>query len=253
MPTPQKLVISTQMADQFQKFAKLFGEDFKLLNIPMIQIEDVLPDLELLDEIKKVNEFDWILFTSMRGVQGFFKLLDEADLHQKDIKKPKFSCIGKATNLELNKFGFNSAYINPGNTSKEFSQHFIQDIIKSTDKVLLPLGEKADTYLTESLQKVCTATRINVYKTIDIEQIDSDILNIIHEDKYGVLVFTSPSAFDNFIALTGYPPETKNLQIATIGRRTSEAVENKGFKVKVEAKYSNMEGLALSIQEYFNN
>jgi len=253
MPTIQKLVISTQIPDQFQKLEALLKGNFKLLNIPMIQIEDVLPDLELLDEIKKVNEFDWILFTSMRGVQGFFKLLDEADLHQKDIKYPKFSCIGNATNLELNKFGFNSAYINPGNTSKEFSQHLIKEIIKSTDKVLLPLGEKADTYLTESIQKVCFAKRINVYKTVDIEQIDSDILSIIDQDNYGMLVFTSPSAFDNFIALTGYSPETKNLQIATIGRRTSEAVENKGFKVVVEAKNSSMEGLASSIIEYFNN
>ncbi len=253
MPTLQKLVISTQMPDQFQKFAKLFGEDFKLLNVPMIKIEFIELNAELFETINLVPGFDWVIFTSMRGVQAFFELLVQARYTRNHIPDLKFACIGSATEEELKKFDHYASYINPGNTSKEFSQHLIQDIIKSNNKVLLPLGEKADTYLTESLQKVCSATRINVYKTIDIEHIDSNILNIIDEDKYGLLVFTSPSAFDNFITLTGYSPETKNLQIATIGRRTSEAVENKSFQVTVEAKNSSMEGLALSIIEYFSN
>jgi uroporphyrinogen-III synthase len=187
----------------------------------------------------------------MRGIQGFFKLVDLAGLKPTDIKNPKFSCIGKATNSELKKFGFNSSYINPDSTSKEFSARLIQSVIEESNKVLLPLGERADTFLTESLQKVCQARRINVYKTIDVEQIDYNILSIIKKDEYGILVFTSPSAFDNFIKLSKFTPESNNLKIATIGKKTSEVVKRAKFNVMVEAKNSTIEGLAVEIKREF--
>jgi len=252
MQTHQKLIISTQIPNQFLKLESLLKNNFRLMNMPMIRIEDIEPNPEILDTIKKVNEFNWIIFTSMRGIQGFFKLLNLAGLNPNDIKNPKFSCIGKATNEELKKYGFNSSYINPDNTSKEFSTRLIESVIENNDKVLLPLGEKADTYLTESLQKVCYAKRINVYKTIDIEQIDNSILSLIEKDEYEMMIFTSPSAFDNFVKLTKFTTESKNLKIATIGKRTSEAVLQKGFKVMLEAKNSNMEGLAEVIKNKFH-
>lgn len=244
MLSNQKLIISTQMPDQFLKLESLLKDNFRLVNMPMIKIEDIEPNPELLETIRRVNDFDWIIFTSMRGIHGFFKLLNLAELNPNEIKNPKFACIGKATNSELKKFGFNSSYINPDSTSKEFSARLIQSVIEETDKVLLPLGERADTFLTESLQKVCQAKRVNVYKTIDVEQIDNNILSIIEKDEYGILVFTSPSAFDNFIKLTKFTPESNNFKIATIGKKTSEVVKKAKFNVMLEAKNSTIEGLA---------
>jgi len=245
-----KVIISTQMPEQYEKFKSFLNGKATLMNAPMIEIKPVEPDSELQNVFLQLQKYNWLIFTSMRGVQGFFSLFEQFELDADFLKKIKIACIGEATGIELQKYGYQASYINEGNTSKEFANHLIDKVLNENDNILLPLGDKADTYLSETLNNFCTAQRIDVYQTIGTTSIEKEIVDLINADQYDLLVFTSPSAFENFIRLTGFQPTGEKLKIATIGNKTAESIEKQGFKVQLIPQKASLDGLATEIIEY---
>lgn len=246
----KKRVLSTQMPDQFNKLEKIIGERVDLINIPMIQIEPMDVNEELLETIKSSVYYTWIVFTSMRGVEHYFKLLDLAGMDKSSLSKIKFASIGESTDNELKKHGINCDYINPGSTSKEFATYLINEVLTPSDQVLLPLGNLAGDVLPEKLQEYCPTRRIDVYQTIGITKVPWDVIKMIDKDDYDLLVFTSPSAFENFIGIMGFHPIMKTLKIASIGARTNEKIEEEGFKSNLTASKPKIEVLAKEILEF---
>ncbi len=248
-----KTIISTQLPDQFKKLETLFDKQVELLNMPLIEIEQMPATEDLLSEIKSVSSCNWLIFTSMRGVQCFFTLFDNTGQERNTLQSLRFACIGNSTNHELKKYGFEADYINPGNTSKEFSRHLVEEVLSKDDRVLLPLAEKANEYLPTQLARYCTANRINVYQTRGVEKIDSELLKRIKGKQYDLIIFSSPSAIENFINLTAFNPATDELKIASIGATTSQAIEKFGYNPILTASKSDLKTLTKEILEYLNN
>ncbi|NJO87688.1 MAG: uroporphyrinogen-III synthase [Chloroflexia bacterium] len=245
-----KTIISTQLPDQFKKLETLFNNQVELLNMPLIEIVPMQASVDLLNEIKTVTSHNWLIFTSMRGIQCFFSLFDKTHLKRTDLQKLRIACIGNSTNEELKKYGFTADYINQGNTSKEFSKHLIEEVLSPEDKVFLPLAEKANDYLPTQLEGYCKAKRVNVYQTNRIKKIDNGLLQRIKGQLYDLIIFTSPSAIENFINLTDFNPATDELRIASIGATTSEAIEKFGFSSTLTASKSDLKTLSKEILEY---
>lgn len=248
--TKEKRIISTQMPSQFDKLDKLIGDRVELINIPMIRIDPMEVTPELLDEIKSSLDFSWIIFTSMRGVEHYFKLFNETGLDKSLLNKIKFATIGTSTDGELQKHGIKSNYINPGNSSKEFARYLTNEVLTFNDKAFLPLGNLAGDMLQEELQEVCTAKRVDVYQTIGLRDVPWDVIKMIDADNYDLLIFTSPSAFENFVGIMGFHPVMKKLKIASIGSRTDDLIEKKGYKPNLTASKPYIEILADEILEY---
>ena len=68
-----------------------------LLNSPTIEI--VKPDsIQPLDEaIKNIHTFNWLVFTSINGVDAFFQRLVESGKDIRELKGIKVCAIGPAT------------------------------------------------------------------------------------------------------------------------------------------------------------
>jgi len=245
-----KRIISTQIPDQFEKLKALLADKVELLNSPMIKIKPVEENVEVLDEIKEVVDYNWLIFTSMRGAQCFFTLYNKTGLDKEKLDNLKFACIGESTNDELKRNGFETDYINPGNTSKEFCKNLIKDILAESDKVFLPLGNRANNYLPTKLAEFCKVTRINVYRTEGVEKLDKEFITIIKEGAYDLMIITSPSAIENFIKLTAFKPEINELKIASIGATTNEAIEKFGYSPLLTASKSNIKVLAKEILKF---
>jgi uroporphyrinogen-III synthase len=253
MPLRNKPIISTQLPDQFHKFRNFVPAEIPMLNFPMIEIENTLQNPVLKEKIENIYQYTWLIFTSMRGVRAFMELLDSFGPNYQKGKLPKIATIGHASNSELNYYGYDSDYINPGNTAKEFSVHLLNGVLKTSDKVLLVLGERADLHLQNELADYCHAERINVYKTIDIEKVEPELFQRVNSDQYSWLVFTSPSAFQNFIRLGNYHADNQNFRIASIGQRTTGEIEKLGFKVQLTSDKAELKDLADLISNHIKN
>ena len=240
------------MPDQFEKLQKHIGDKAKLINIPMIKIEPVEATQELLEEIRIAYGYNWIIFRSMRGVQHFFTLYDKTSEERSRLNQVKFACIGDSTKNELQKYGFDTDYLNPGITSKDFAKHLLNDVLKESDTILMPIGSRSSMKFPEQLAETCTVSCMYVYETVGITRIDWEILKILDKGAYDLLVFTSPSAFQNYIGITGSHPGVNDLKIAAIGATTNEAIEEEGFKSALIASKPDLEVFANEILEYLN-
>lgn len=240
------------MPDRFEILKELLGDKVELINIPMIKVEPAELTNELSEALKLSYGYDWIIFTSMRGVQHFFALYEKAGEDKEMLKSVKFACIGESTSNELKEHGFEATYINQGKTSKDFAEHLIIEVLSPTDSVLFPIGNLAKTHLPERVANHCTAAAMIVYNTMGLKSIDWPTLKILDKEDYDLLLFTSPSAFENYVGITGAHPAINNLKIASIGETTNEAIEEEGFKPLLTASKPNLEIFAEDILKYLN-
>ena len=242
------------------KVAKLIAKLLKksnitFLNFPMIE---TLPS-ELNEEITKafdeLESIDWLVFTSRNGVKAFLKLWNE--YNKKDFKKfanTKIATIGRSTASLLNENGIKVDFINPGSTSGEFVHHIDKDeIIQNTHKVLLVLGNLAPDILYSKIKDITpTVKRINVYYTRYKKETSTDIYDIIEKNKYSLVSFTSPSAFDNFYRNMKDACK-KNLRIATLGKTTASFVKHKGCQVEFTPSKAEFDLFAREVVTYIKN
>ncbi|RLD64692.1 MAG: hypothetical protein DRI95_10330 [Bacteroidetes bacterium] len=249
----KNIIISTQPVEQAEKLSSLIqSQDVEFIKMPLIKTKTFELNKEIKNTLINLSIFNYIIFTSKRGVSGFFKLLKDMKLSVNHTSSLKFAVIGKPTAIELKNYGFKADYINPGNTSKEFLFYLLRDVINNCDKILMPLGNLASNFLPDALSEVATVTKIDVYETIKLKNINKRTLNKIDQNDYHLLVFTSPSAFENFIEITDYVPSNKKLSILSIGQTTTNAIQKLGFKVLLTAKKSTIEELAKEIEKLNN-
>lgn len=246
-----KIIISTRPVSQVDKLQSNLQElGVVYYSFPMIEIEKRELNEVDIELIKNSSEYDWIVFTSKNGVDYFFEAV-KSFAPKLMFKKVKFAVIGKATSRILQNYGYSTSYINTGNTSKRLAAD-LRNLVKKNEKILFPLGDLASDDLIDAANIFATANRIDVYKTVLPSEIDQNIRNMIIENKYDLILVTSPSGINNLIEII---PEIEpaELKIACIGETTKSAAEEKNVKAKITASKSDADGLTISISEYFKS
>ena len=248
-----RLFISTRPKDSSEELTDLLSrEGATVIEFPLIEIKAAQ-----ISENEKQNfahpfPFQWIIFTSPNGVKFFFAILQEQTGSHSLPDEVRFAVIGEKTESVLNDFGYTASFINPGSTAEDFSQPFLNHINGGNTKpdILLPLGNLARTTIQDHLEGTAKCTRINVYTTEIPESLDRSIVQIIEDDRYDMLIFTSPSGIQNF--LKAFPSlGMKNIPMACIGPVTSREAINSGFRPLVTAPKSSAKGIAESIINYY--
>jgi uroporphyrinogen-III synthase len=197
-----KIFISTRpLGKSAELECQLKAHGAILLEMPMIEI---VPN-SLTEEEEKllldVSRFQWIVFTSANGIAHFFKLLKKLTGSFALSKKIRIAVIGEKSAFELQHYNQTAHYINRGSTSEEFSFELEQILGDGKPNVLLPLGNLAGDVIENKLKPIAHVTRIHVYRTEMPESVSKETLNLILNDKYEMIIFTSPSGFTNFHSL----------------------------------------------------
>ncbi len=250
-----KVFISTRPEGQSDELAQLFttaGATF--IELPMIKIQaSVLSETEK-EILRNLDQFQWIVFTSPNGVGYFFENLEKLQGNKNLPETVKFAVVGKKTEHVLNDFGFTASFVNPGSTGEDFAETFSKHIRHEKQKpaVLLALGNLARNVIQDQLKEYATCTRINFYETVDAEIPNQKIMRLISENKYEMLLFTSPSGINNFLKMAGNIQPEK-IKAACIGETTSNAALKNNISPLVVAKNSTSMGLFESVTDYYKN
>jgi hydroxymethylbilane synthase len=253
LPLKNKIVISTRAIESGDTLPGLLqAQGAKVLSLPMIEVKQSEVNDSGKDILKNINSFDWVFFTSRNGVVNFFKHLIDINGNTELSKSLKIAAIGNKTALELEYYGFSANFISDGNTSEEFLEQFYKIENPANLKVLLALGNLANDVLLNRLSKENKVTRINVYDTLKPEQVDNTILDAIKNDLYDLIIFTSPSTFQNFCSFVDNNI-LKKLKIASIGSTTSKSIADVGLEPMITAAKSNAEGLCEAIVEFYKS
>lgn len=246
-----KRIISTrplEISDDLPNILKDCGAE--VIALPMIEL---LPSILTEDErysLANLADYNWVFFTSKGGVSSFFKQLIEVNGDTTLPKQLQIAVIGEKTALELEYYGYKASFISSGNNSEEFITEFKSTLDLKNQNLLFILGNLANDYLIDQMKQGNNVKRINTYQNNCPSKIDSSILNHLKTNEYDLIVFTSPSTFNNLIKFIDHDV-LKTLKIASIGSTTSKAITNAGLKPLLTASQSSTDGLKAAILDYY--
>lgn len=237
----------TQSSTLVEKIINLGGNP---IEFPTIKIEEIIPNESLDLSIKNINEYSYLIFTSVNGVKIFFNKLFDLGYDSRVIGRAKVIAIGSATSSVLEDYGIRADII-PKNYVAEDIYNTLKDILKKDDNILIPRSREARSYLVDKLSDICSVDEVITYNTL-LEDINrGEILEFIYSNSIDYITFTSSSTVKNFLSIIGEDniDKLENIKLISIGPITSSTIESYGLKVYDEAKEYTIDGVIKCISK----
>jgi uroporphyrinogen III methyltransferase/synthase len=208
---------------------KLRNLGAEVTEIPAIKIVNTSENLNKYKE--NISSFDYIILTSVNGVNIFFDYLKHNNIDIRKIKA-EFAVIGKATLSALQERGIIANII-----ADEFVAEGLVKELKNYElkdkKVLMPISKNSRNLVEEFLKEEgAMALRVHTYETQKAE-----LKNMAAFDNVNTIIFTSPSTVNNLVDMVGIDKVKEKLCIA-IGPITYKALEDKAIKAILSEVHS---------------
>ncbi|MGB6011531.1 MAG: uroporphyrinogen-III synthase, partial [Desulfobacterales bacterium] len=241
-----------QASDLVKRLADLGAECLECPTIKVAPPEDVKP----LDRaIENLSSYDWLIFTSVNGVNFFFERLFQKNKDVRALKDIHTAVIGPATEKRLFDFGFKSDMVPESYRAESVVKAFAGKDVAGK-KILLPRAKEARPVLPLELKKMgAVVDEVAAYRTLAVKD-NADVLSArLKERTIDMITFTSSSTAKNFHAL--FPNEDlkdlmRGVTIASIGPVTADTARDLGFDVHIIAKSYTIPGLCQAILTHFS-
>jgi uroporphyrinogen III methyltransferase/synthase len=201
--------------------------------------------------IKRIDSFDWIIFTSAMGVESLVERMKSRGSDIRDLGRASIAAIGPATAARLADYALRVKAV-PGEYRAEQIIPAIGIKRIRGKRFLIPRAEVAREALPEIL-RAKGAKEVVVaptYRTIKPKRAQVDRMReLLASGKIDLVTFTSSSAVTNFCELMG--SSGKGIKAAAIGPITAATAEERGFEVVVRPAKYTIKALTESIREHF--
>jgi uroporphyrinogen-III synthase len=241
-----KIIINTRPEASDDQIAETLCKlNATVVSMPLIEISPIAIDKVLLRGIVQNEAFQWLIFTSKNGVDGFFDQLSNP------VKVSfRIAAYGLRTAEALQQQGYSADLVNQGNTGAELLND-LSPLLQNGDKVLVVTGNLAPDVLQNRLNEIVTAERLDVYHTQFVAKVPTETVQRIATGNYDLILFTSPSGVKSFVHHTQNKIDFAHLKAASIGPSTTKALLEVGIHPCVEATTSGKTGLITAIENYF--
>lgn len=202
-----------------------------------------------LDEaIARLNEYQWLIFTSPNGVDYFFARLAAAKLDTRAIAA-KVAAIGSQTAGRLKSYGI-VADIVPAEFRAEGIIEALASYIAPGMKVLIPRALVARDILPEKLTELGAAVNVvPAYQTVTGDTDGQALAAKLAAGEIELVTFTSSSTVTNLLALLGENGAqlVAGAKVACIGPITAGTCLQHGIKPDIIAEEYTIKGLVEAI------
>ncbi|MDQ0920016.1 uroporphyrinogen III methyltransferase/synthase [Paenibacillus sp. V4I5] len=205
--------------------------------------------------LDKLDEFDWVLLTSVNGVEYFFRRLREKGIDVRKMGKARIAAVGPKTAEALAERGI-IADVLPAKYQGEGILEAIQADLKAGQKVLLPTADLAREYLPVKLKELgLEVTEVDVYENVLVTEDGDEIIHLLQNQSIHIITFTSSSTVTNLLeALRQLGVEEplsllQGVEIACIGPKTAETASQCGLPITYMAEEATVASLVQSISQ----
>ena len=249
-----KRILVTRAQHQASSLNQLLSErGARPVELPVIDIQAIANTKELDRAISNLEQYDWIVFTSVNGVSSFFQRLFELKLDARALKGLKIGVIGPATAKALEIRGIIPDYLPEVYTSQGFLAGLSRQDITG-QQFLLPRADIADKELAEAISQLgAEVYEVAVYRTVPVATAIPQVKKMLLSKEIDVITFTSSSTVSNLVALFNKEElAVNNAKIACIGPKTADTAARVGLKVDIVASENTIPGLVAAIEKYFS-
>lgn len=240
----QRIVVTRarqQASALSQRIEELGGEAWEF---PAIEIAPPSDPAHLEQAIRELKRFEWLVFTSVNGVEAFFGELKRQGKDIRDLFGIELVAIGPATQAALESKNLRVAFV-PDEYRAERIVEGLASRVLAGQSVLLARAEEARDILPESLKALgADVWDVPAYKTVLGQANKEELQGLLRERAIHGVTFTSSSTVRNFLQLIdGDLALLEGVKIFSIGPITSNTARESGLVVYKEAPKYTIDGL----------
>jgi len=240
-----------QASDLVKMLSDLGADCIESPSIKVIAPADYTP---MDNSIENLSKFDWIVFTSVNGVEYFFDRLFSNGYDVRKLHTMKTACIGPATAEKLRGFGLKSDIIPKNYRAESVVDAFQNEAVKDKN-ILIPRAEQARPVLPVELKKMgAIVDEVVAYRTVEVAENAEVLIDQLRSGTVDAVTFTSSSTVKNFAAVLPEAEITdimKNVTVACIGPITADTAKELGLKTDICADTYTIPGLTEAILNFY--
>lgn len=226
--------------------------EYSTINIQPVESYEVLDG-----EMERLNEYHWILFTSLNGVKYFFERLYSMGKDSRDLKGPDIAAVGKSTADLLLQYGVHADLIPNVFTGEGLAESLLDQGVEGRN-ILIPRALQGREILPETLRGAgAQVTVAPVYQNLPPEGRREALREELEDGDVDMITFTSSSTVRNFLSMVDADDLDELLgllqgvKIAAIGPITAKTITDNGLTVDIQPEEFTIDALTQAIVEEF--
>jgi uroporphyrinogen III methyltransferase / synthase len=243
-----------EQASEFRRMLEALGAE--VIEFPTIEVRPP-ESWEPLDlAIQSLDQYDWLLFTSVNGVRFFLERLHSSGKDIRDLKGVKIGAIGPKTAGMWRRFGIQPDLMPDEYRAEAVVESFRQEGVRGA-KVLIPRAARAREVLPDELREAgARVDVVHAYRTISPDQDTGRIRELLKNGSIDMVTFTSSSTVSNFVKM--FEADGNRLQewmqqvaVACIGPVTAKTAAENNFKVDLSPPQYTIDSLVGEMMRFF--
>lgn len=228
----------------------------RVLEIPFIEIRRPDSFKPLDAALKNLASYDWLILTSVNGVEAMWERLAKLRLNKKWLRHLKIAAIGPATRKAIEKRGVKVDVV-PEEYVAESVVKSLRQQVKGKGVLLVRAKVARDVIPRELRRAGATVDVCEAYETVVPSGSRTRLRAALKNPKQrpDVITFTSSSTVRNFVTLLGAargksgkrPAHLEGITLASIGPVTSATLRELRLGADVEARQYTIPGLIQAV------
>lgn len=252
-----KILVTRPTKQAKQLVSLLLEEGAEVIEQPVISFAPPSNPAPLADSLKKLNSYQWIIFTSVNGVIFFWEAMQDHGISTSSFPSIKFAAIGPATKNAIEEHG-QVVDLTP---SGRYQAEGLLDVFPtvSGQRILIPRAEEARQVIVDELRsRGAIVDDVAVYKTVKTTSIDTRVIELIRNNGINIITFTSGSTVKEFIAIIkGSGLEFNEIFersiVACIGPVTALEAKKAGITVNIISSSATISDFVKTIVDFWSH
>ncbi|MFS0780720.1 uroporphyrinogen-III synthase [Bacillus sp. 1P06AnD] len=214
------------------------------VSVPLIGFRPAALDASEMNKLSNLKQYDWLIFTSQKGVEYFSKLVPNNNL-------PQIAAIGEKTESSLRLHGMEPAFIPSQFVAERFAEEFPEQLDNHSN-ILIVKGNLARDMIAKKLEEeghLCD--EIVIYENSLPSSSEKRLKNLLEKGTIDIVTFTSSSTVRHFMEVVNKNQlQLGRMVYACIGPIAAKTAGSYGLPVAVIAEPYTSEGLLSMLDDY---
>jgi uroporphyrinogen III methyltransferase/synthase len=194
--------------------------------------------------LARLQEYDWLVFSSANGVRYLFDRLQERRVGTAATWFPKLAAMGPGTAEELARYGRRADLMPEQFRAESLAEALASDA--AGKRILLARASRGREVLAERLVAAgAVVEQVVVYNSADVEHPSAEAAALLRDGKIDWITVTSSAIARSLGRLFG--EQLRGAKLASISPITSSTLRELGYEPAVEAAEYTLAGLTAAI------
>ena len=204
--------------------------------------------------LDRLEEFDWIIFTSENAVRAVVKRAEvRGNLRNVAGRRSRAAAVGPTTAAAAERAGFFVDYQAQTHSGAALANELGEKLRDQT--VFLPRSDRANPDLPQLLRNYgAEVTEVIAYRTVTPVNLDDQKIAAIANGEVEALLFFSPTAVEHFVGILG-KDKLRDLQnhlaITAVGPITANALRQSGVDTLLVAEDTTTDAVIAILNQHF--